>query len=262
MVIKVQTYGNVSPSFRNLTTEILENVSKNMKDIPPVYHVHICKTFEEYENVKKERNEKLERITGNKIGAEMSSCGAQTFSYFEYPETILVEDEIVPRIKTLEQLEGVLAHEEGHAVDYFTNRKLTFSLINLLLPSITFYVSNEFAAEKNAINPGYYSGVFANNVYTIKNTMKKETIDSNEFLKNLSIMGCYAAFMQSKKPKEGQKQCLERLWEKMLESRKFEISKSLLKSKELKEQPEGFGNESFLEDFVWQKHHGWGFSLI
>jgi hypothetical protein len=89
----------------------------------------------------------------------------------------------------------------------------------------------------------------------------KETVNFPMFYTQLNLMASQAAFMQNDKPSKCQKQLAERLWNNFSQSRRHKTTRELIQSKELKEHPELFGNENFLEDFVFKKHHGWNFSL-
>ena len=74
-------------------------------------------------------------------------------------------------------------------------------------------------------------------------------------------MAIQAAFMQSDKPPKCQKEITEKLWDRFCETRKSKLNKELAQSRELKECPEKFGDEDFLEEFVVQNHYGWGVPL-
>jgi len=262
MVIKVHTYGNVSPSFRNLTVEIFGNVSKDMKYFPPEFNLHLCKSAEDGIKLRKEQTRKLSRILGHPLVEGYVARGIGTNYFFKFPETMIVEDFIKPRVKYLEEYEGSIAHEAGHASDLFKNQRIFLSSTPLM--DCAFSMKCEYEAENNAIEVGYYSGLLARNVEVLKEWTEDEEsqkIDFIIFYKQLNLMAGQAAFMQSDKPPQIQKQLTKKLWDKFSKTRKFKAARELAQSKEFKESPEQFGNEDFLEDFVFKKHYDWDFSL-
>ena len=262
MTIKVLTYGNVSPSFKKLSIEILENVSKDMRDFPPKCTLHLCKSTEDVLKLQKEQAKKLSYFLGRPVAEGYSVRGIGTFYWFESPKTIIVEDFIKPRIIYLEELEGSIAHEGGHDSDLFKNKKFGYSSGSTPLKDCIFSMKCEYEAENNAIEAGYYSGIIARRFGILTEWAKaKETVNFPMFYTQLNLMASQAAFVQSDKPSKCQKQLAERLWNNFSQSRKHKTTRELVQSKELKEHPELFGNESFLEDFVFKKHHGWNFSL-
>ncbi len=74
-------------------------------------------------------------------------------------------------------------------------------------------------------------------------------------------MTAEAGFRQSKRVPYQQRQLSERLWNEFAKSKKHEIARNLLQSKELRESPKKFGDERFLEEFILEKHNGWGFNF-
>jgi hypothetical protein len=263
MVIKVQTYGNVSPIFRNLTAEILENVSKDMKDFPPQCDLHICKSMEDFESFMKKSYEKLSQITGCSVQEFRKIRGCQSFYDFDFPEIAIAEDFIKPQVNYLEQLEGIVSHEGGHASDFWKTQRLSFYFNPAPIQTYINSTKSEYEAENYAIEAGYYSGILARNVTTIDAMIEEgERATPYSFYKHLALMAHNAAFMQNSKPPQMQKQLMEKLWNKFSESRKSNAARNLVQSKELKESPEKFGDENFLEDFIFEKHHGWGFSFV
>jgi len=262
MTIEVKTYGSVIPSFQNLVTEILENVSKDMPDYPPKCYLHICRTKEDFLNYDRHEREKISRVLDQPVSEEFSAQVIGTYYIFDYPEIFMVEDIIEPDTKSLEQLEGNVAHEAGHARDFYKYGKISLSQNPTPLGLCVNKMKNEFEAENNALNVGYCSGILCKNTESIKrNTKFKENINFSGFFANLSVASLYAAFMQNKKPPLLQKRKTEEIFNKFGESR-TKPGRLLFQSKELKEHPEKFGDESFLEDFIFQKHYDWNISFI
>lgn len=258
MKLKINTYGNVSPSFQNLSTEILLNVSEKMGEMPSIYPIHICKSVVEYKTFMNRQDEKFRKEIGGDIGEPLSQAGAQTLRYFDLPETVLVEDVVMPLMRNLEDLEGVIAHEVGHCKEYWTTGKMSFIPTGIPIASLAQYLNSEYGAEANAIEAGYYSGVLSNKDRSIKMLMRhKERADPYDFFLNMNLMSCCTAFMQSDKPPKIQKSYLDTLWRKLIDSRKLKITKELLSSRELKERPEIFAKENLLEDFIVEKIRRW-----
>jgi hypothetical protein len=184
-------------------------------------------------------------------------------SHLDFPETIFVEEGMKQSpLKSLEELEGSVAHEEGHGIDYWINKKPTWFQSKSSLEDCVFFTKNEYEAEKNAIDIGYYSGVFARQFAVIADQLgEAEALDFPNFSSKLAFIGTYAAFMKNDKPPQGQKQKLERAWNFYGRSRRYQASRNLLQSREIKEQPGIFRDEKYLREFIFRKQSSWNFSL-
>ena len=258
MKLKVNTYGSVSNSFRNLNTEIANNVSEKMGEMPPIYTLHMCKTFEDYGCLMNSFFERIEKSTGVKIRNVFLTTAAQTYSIFDCPETVLIEDGIMPVAKTLEEFEGIVAHEEGHAKDYWDRGRLSFTFINDPVMVMPEYLNEEYCAERNAIEAGYSTGCFMTRINSIKRAMREEEKkDLHEFMRNMNIMSCRAAFMNNTKPPMEQKRYLDDMWKRFVDSRRLEKNRKLLSSREVIENPEVYADEKLTEDFVRKKFSEW-----
>lgn len=256
MKLKVNTYGNVSPGFSSLVSDIIKNAAENM-DMPPIYTLHLCKNMNNYDFAIGRIINKA-RSRGLVAGDSVVRSGAQTLSLLDCPETVLVEDVIIAKIGTLEALEGVVAHEEGHAQDYWENGIISVSFADplVILPE---YASGEYRAERNAINAGYSSGCLASRVIAVRNMMaSEEGHEFNDFFVNLGSMGWRSAFMHNEKPPITQKQYIDKLWKKLVNSRKLEQNRRLLGNKEAADNPNLFANDSILEDFVKERMKEYG----
>jgi hypothetical protein len=263
MTIDVHTYGSVTPSFQTLVTEILENISKDMQEFPPRCNLNLCKTEKDFENLDKHEKDKMSKIWGGPVcEASLNPEIIGAYYLFDYPEIFLVENSYRPHIKSLEQLEGDIAHEAGHAADYYKYGKIGYFMEPSLMTFCIEKMKNEFEAENNALNAGYYSGLLARNAegYS-RNIIFKEPVDFRGFFANLSVIAPYAAFMQNSNPPVIQKRKMKSLFNGFAKSRSNQ-GRILYQSKELVEHPEKFGDKSFLEDFIFQKHYGWNFSFI
>jgi hypothetical protein len=264
MTIEVYTHGNVSPSFRKLCSEIFENASKDAKAFPPRYDLHLCGTWNDGLAYKKSQVIIALKKIGSVPMVDFPFCvyAAET-SHLDFPETIFVEEGMKQSpLKSLEELEGSVVHEEGHGIDYWINKKPTWFQSKSSLEDCVFFTKNEYEAEKNAIDVGYYSGVFARQFAVIADQLREaETLDFPNFSSKLAFIGTYAAFMKNNNPPQEQKQKLERAWNVYARSRRYQPSRDLLQSREIKEQPEIFRDEKSLRDFIFRKQFGWNFSL-
>ena len=264
MTIEVYAHGNVSPSFRRLCTDIFNNASRETRISPPRYEMHLCGTWNDGLAFKKEQMIRAYRKIGYvpTKNFNYSVCAAET-SHLDFPETIFIEEGMKQSpLRSLEELEGSVVHEWGHGLDYWLNKKPTWFESKSSLEDCAFFTKNEYEAEKNAIDIGYYSGVFARQFATIADVItENETIDFPNFSSKLAFIGTYAAFMKNKNPPQVQKQKLERAWNVYARSRRYQASRDLLQSREIKENPEMFSDKKALREFIFRKQFGWNFSL-
>jgi len=260
MIIEVHDYG-VSPSFRNLSAEIYKNVSKDMKGFPPKCDLHLCRDTVGFLRLQQIQINKLAQKIGSPVLPILMSLGVSTTLLFKYPETHLEENYIKSYVESLEELEGLIAHEVGKASYLFKNKMLSFSgKLTSSLKDCIYLMKSDYEAENNAVETGYHSGILAKQIGQLNSWKKEEEIiDYSAFCSQIKLVAEHAAFMQSDKPPKQQKELIGRLWNEYSGTREFEASLRLLQSKELRESPERFGDEKFLEDFLIEKHRGWGF---
>ncbi len=263
MTINVHTYGNFSPSFKVLTVKTLEDISKNMNGFPPQCNLYLCKSEEDGLELFKERAKKFLKIIGKTHGHRDEPIDYQTNYLFEFPDIIIVEDLANPNMKRPDIIEGKVSHEGGHAADCWIKQRLTYEPF---ITPLTFCIINtkcEFDAENNAIDAGYSRQLLARVIEGFNELKKVGTNSSySSFFNHLRLTSIYAAFMHNKKPDENQKQTFRGVWNSFVESRNKKVVRDLLQSRELREAPEKFGDEDFLEDFIFEKHYGWNFSFV
>jgi len=254
MNLKVKTYGNVSSSFSSMVEEIVRNAAEKT-GMPPVYTLHLCKDMNDYDFAMNKIIVRA-RSMGVPFGDPMTRTPAQTLSFFDGPETMLVEDGLMSVVKSLEDLEGVVSHEWGHAEDYWEKGKISTLLASptVILPT---YGSGEYWAERNAIEAGYLPGCLAGRVRTVdKIISSEEGHEFNDFFLNLGCMGWRSAFLHNALPAEEQKlyttqvQYVDKLWTKLVDSRRLEQNRNLLNNEEAKSNPKLFADENLLEDWV------------
>lgn len=263
MTINVNNYGRFSPQYKVLAVKTLEEVSKNMDGFPPQCNLYLCKSRKDGLELFGEQARKFLKILGKSEGYHDEPVAYQTDYLFDFPDIIIVEDLACLNLKRQDEIEGEIIHEGGHAADYWKNQKLSFASFRTPLTDCIFYTKCEFEAENNAVNAGYSRQLLARDVRGFEDIKER---DFNpvypSFLNSLMLMGIYTAFMQNNKPNESQKQSLKKLWNDFAQNKRDKAVRSLLQSKELDSCPEKFGDESFLEDFIFQKHYGWNFSFI
>ena len=246
-----------------LVVKTLEDISKNMDGFPPQCNLYLCKSREDGLKFFRDQTKKMLRIIGMAHGYHDEPIDYQTNYLFEFPDIIIVEDLAKPNMKRPDIIEGKISHEGGHAADYWIKQRSSFERFATPLTICISDTKCEFDAENNAIDAGYSKQLLARDIEGFDELKKVDTNSSySSFFNVLRLMGVYAAFMQNKKPDENQKQTLRGVWNSFVESRKNKVVKSLLQSKELRDASEKFGDEDFLEDFIFKKHHGWDFSFI
>jgi len=262
MALKALTVGDVSPKFRDLTVEIFDNIYRSMQDFPPEFYLFVCKTMEDTLKTKLQRTTDFSKKYGlGKINVP-NVVGLAESALYEYPEVIVWEDGVKSFLKNLEEYEGLYAHEAGHLRDYFKYYKLSLRGVSSILNLVINRTKEDYEAENNAIEAGYYTGCFARQFITLISQLKlPEVNDPISFMDKLSLMSVYSAFMKSDKPKIEQKQKLERTWNYFTRTRKYETTRNLLQSRELKENPGVFKDERFLKYFISKKQDGWNISL-
>ncbi len=262
MTINVHNYGEFSPAYKVLTVKTLEDVSKNMSGFPPHCNLYMCKSQEDGLKLFEEQARKFGKILGRPIKCDMP-IGYQSDYLFEFPDVVIVEELAEPNLKKPSEIIGEIAHEGGHVADHWKNQRLTFNIFDTLLTKCISAAKGEFEAENNALNARYSRQLLARANREFNEIRRIDYgADYFSFISSLGIMGIYAAFMQSNNPREAEKQSLKKLWDNFAQNKSQKPVRSLLQSKELKEHPEKFGDESFLEDFIFQKHYGWNFSFI
>jgi hypothetical protein len=263
MTINVNNYGRFSPQYKVLAVKTLEDVSKNMDGFPPQCNLYLCKSREDGIRAFEDQTRKFIKVMGFNVVQCDEPIGYQANYFLEFPDIVIVEDMAKPNLMRPDETEGYIAHEGGYVADQWKNQKLTWGKFPTPLAECVFAAKGEFEAENNAVNAGYSSQLLARD---IRNFAEIKKIDYNasyySFLNSVGIMGIYAAFMQSSKTTESQKQSLKRIWNNFAQTKSNKTVRSFLQSKELDSCPERFGDESFLEDFIFQKHYGWGFSFI
>jgi hypothetical protein len=210
MGVKTLRYGNVSDSFSNLATEIAGNVLAGMENMPKEYPLRIFGSNDDFKRFMREYVKVIEKRTGCVVGGEVSNSAIRTSRYFDLPETMIVQDDVLSVTKDLEHLEGAIAHDIGHGEDYWKNNKITLSERSGV-PALAEYISNEYCAERNAIEAGYYPGILAMQDFTIR--CLKANPQLSNLLYDLNADVCHWAFLQSPKPNSVQKNHVENLWD-------------------------------------------------
>lgn len=254
-MLLVSTVGEVSKSFKDLTVEIFENISKNMQNFPPKCYLFLCKTSKDALETKIERA-KIFKENHNIGKLDIPNVVAiSEASLYDYPEVIFQEDMIKLCLKTLEEYEGLYAHECGHIVDYFKNRKFSVRSYNSLIDFMVDRTKEDYEAEKIAIEAGYYTGCFSRQITTIIYQLNvPEELDLLKFMDSLSMASSYAAFLESEVPKPEQKEKLRKVWNFYAKTRKNNVIRNIFQSRELKECPKKFCDKRFLRDFITEKY--------
>jgi hypothetical protein len=231
------THGRVSKNFQKFATEVYSNISVEMGINPRSYSLNVCKTLND-----------LEKALKNTCKKHRLNPGVGFYDYcsilpLQIPETFITEDVVKGGKESLEEVEGSASHELGHIRDRLDDTARFFSPTN---DPLVYILKAEHNAEKNAIEAGYYSGIF-NKRYNV--LFARIASPSDLHVENALNLAAYqAAFMSSIKPPVSQKKLLETIWDKVSDIVAPDAS-FVMKSDKIKKHPEMFGDDNFLKEF-------------